>query len=279
MIGTRATRRPSVAGATRRGCATAARPPARGGRRPAASPFAIVVRVVTPARSSAEVDQRHARCGPTGRRSAPRRRAAGPPPPSPAGGVATAVSTTGTPVMSRMTISEPVVDDPLQQRLVHLLGAGGVQAADDRQGQDAVPDLDDRRLQLADRLALLARWCGLRVRPASCWPLASRRSVDHSASLIVLAVAVPRSAAAGRRGSVLPSARRALDLDAPAVGRARAAAPGVRPEPEALRLQAARLRRAVELARRCAPARPAASRCRCPAPRSRPRHRRPRSAR
>ena len=69
--------------------------------------------------------------------------------------MATAVSTSGTPVMSRITISDLGLDDTLEQRLIHLLGARGVQAADDRQGEDAVPHLEDRRFEFVNGLALL----------------------------------------------------------------------------------------------------------------------------
>ena len=46
------------------------------------------------------------------------------------------------------------VDDPLQQALHDDLGAGAVQGADQRQGQDAVPQLDDRRGELQHLLLL-----------------------------------------------------------------------------------------------------------------------------
>ncbi len=47
------------------------------------------------------------------------------------------------------------VDDALQQVLHHHLGALAVERADDRQRQNALPELDDRRGQLGD-FALLA---------------------------------------------------------------------------------------------------------------------------
>ena len=47
------------------------------------------------------------------------------------------------------------IDDGLQQVFHHHLGALAVQRADQRQRQDAVPQLDDRRRQFGD-LALLA---------------------------------------------------------------------------------------------------------------------------
>ena len=46
------------------------------------------------------------------------------------------------------------VDDPLQQALHHDLRAGAVQRADQRQGQDALPQLDHRRGQLEHLLLL-----------------------------------------------------------------------------------------------------------------------------
>ena len=69
---------------------------------------------------------------------------------------ATSVSTVGTPVMSMMAISDAGLDDPLQQRLHDDLGPGAVERADHRQGQDAVPELHDRRGQLEHLLLLAA---------------------------------------------------------------------------------------------------------------------------
>ena len=77
-----------------------------------------------------------------------------------------------------MAISAPVVDDGLQQVFHHHLGARAVERADQRQREDAVPQLDDRRRQFGD-LALLAddhflaallehlRACRARVRRAA----------------------------------------------------------------------------------------------------------------
>ena len=58
---------------------------------------------------------------------------------------ATSVSTVGTPVMSMMATSDPVLDDALQQSLHHDLCALTVERADHRQCEDAVPELHDRR--------------------------------------------------------------------------------------------------------------------------------------
>ena len=69
---------------------------------------------------------------------------------------ATSVSTVGTPVMSMIAMLGAGLDDPLEQAFHHDLGALAVQRADQRQRQDAVPQLHDRRRQL-DQLFLLAR--------------------------------------------------------------------------------------------------------------------------
>ena len=68
---------------------------------------------------------------------------------------AVSVSTVGTPVMSMIAMLDAGLDDLLQQRLHHDLGAGAVERADHRQGQDAVPELHDRRGQF-EHLLLLA---------------------------------------------------------------------------------------------------------------------------
>jgi len=47
-----------------------------------------------------------------------------------------------------------LLDDGAQERLGHLRAARRVEHADDREAEDALPDLDDRRRQLADRSAL-----------------------------------------------------------------------------------------------------------------------------
>ena len=67
---------------------------------------------------------------------------------------ATSVSTVGTPVMSMIAIADAGLDDPLQQVLHHDLGAGAVERADQRQRQDAVPELDDRGGELEHFLLL-----------------------------------------------------------------------------------------------------------------------------
>ena len=67
---------------------------------------------------------------------------------------ATSVSTVGTPVMSMMAISAPEVDDALQQALHDDLGARAVERADQRQREDAVPQLDHRRRELEQFLLL-----------------------------------------------------------------------------------------------------------------------------
>ena len=69
---------------------------------------------------------------------------------------ATSVSTVGTPVMSMIAISAPGLDDPLEQGLHDDLRAGAVERADQRQREDAVPELHDRRREL-EQLLLLAR--------------------------------------------------------------------------------------------------------------------------
>ena len=46
------------------------------------------------------------------------------------------------------------VDDPLEEILHDHLGAGAVERTDQRQGQDAVPQLHDRRGQLEHLLLL-----------------------------------------------------------------------------------------------------------------------------
>ena len=69
---------------------------------------------------------------------------------------ATSVSTVGTPVMSMMAISEPVSTMRCSSDLHHDLGARAVERADQRQRQDAVPQLHDRRRQLEHLLLLAA---------------------------------------------------------------------------------------------------------------------------
>ena len=69
---------------------------------------------------------------------------------------ATSVSTVGTPVMSMMAIAAPVSTICLQQALHHDLRARAVERADERQREDAVPQLHHRRRQL-EQLLLLAR--------------------------------------------------------------------------------------------------------------------------
>ena len=67
---------------------------------------------------------------------------------------ATRVSTVGTPVMSMMAISAPGLDDALQQPLHDDLGALAVERTDQRQRQDALPQLHDRRGKLQQLLLL-----------------------------------------------------------------------------------------------------------------------------
>ena len=69
---------------------------------------------------------------------------------------ATSVSTVGTPVMSMIAMPGAGLDDPLQQALHHDLRARAVERADQRQREDAVPELHHRRRQL-EHLLLLAR--------------------------------------------------------------------------------------------------------------------------
>ena len=54
---------------------------------------------------------------------------------------ATSVSTVGTPVMSMIAISAPVSTIALQQALHHHLRAVAVERADERQGEDVLPQL------------------------------------------------------------------------------------------------------------------------------------------
>ena len=68
---------------------------------------------------------------------------------------ATWVSTAGTPVMSMIAYGGAGVDQGLQQPLHHDLGAGRVQRADQRDGDDAVPQLDDRGGELQQLLGLV----------------------------------------------------------------------------------------------------------------------------
>ena len=68
---------------------------------------------------------------------------------------ATSVSTVGTPVMSRMAISAPVSTIRCSRILHDDLRAGAVERADQRQGEDAVPEFDDRGGQF-HHLVLLA---------------------------------------------------------------------------------------------------------------------------
>ena len=68
---------------------------------------------------------------------------------------AVSVSTVGTPVMSMMAISASTSTMRLQQVLHHHLRALAVERADQRQRENALPQLDDRRRQFGD-LALLA---------------------------------------------------------------------------------------------------------------------------
>ena len=69
---------------------------------------------------------------------------------------ATSVSTVGTPVMSMIAMLGAGLDDALQQALHHDLRARAVERADQRQREDAVPQLDDRRGQLEHLLLLAA---------------------------------------------------------------------------------------------------------------------------
>ena len=69
---------------------------------------------------------------------------------------ATSVSTVGTPVMSMIAIAAPVSTIALQQVLHDDLGARAVERADQRQRQDAVPQLDHGRGQLQHLLLLPA---------------------------------------------------------------------------------------------------------------------------
>ena len=99
---------------------------------------------------------------------------------------ATSVSTVGTPVMSMMAISDAGLDDPLQQGLHHDLRARAVERADQRQREDAVPELDHRRRQL-EHLLLLARddlLAALLVRPRSCRARACRAAAVAVQSLV-----------------------------------------------------------------------------------------------
>ena len=48
------------------------------------------------------------------------------------------------------------LDDPLEERFHDDLGAGAVEGADHRQGEDALPELDDRRRELEHLLLLAA---------------------------------------------------------------------------------------------------------------------------
>ena len=70
---------------------------------------------------------------------------------------ATSVSTVGTPVISMIAIAGAGVDDLLQQALHHDLRARAVERADQREREDAVPQLDHRRRQLQHLLLLAAR--------------------------------------------------------------------------------------------------------------------------
>ena len=69
---------------------------------------------------------------------------------------ATSVSTVGTPVMSMMAISAPVSTIRSQQVLHDDLGARAVERADQRQGEDALPQLDHRCGEFQQLLLLAA---------------------------------------------------------------------------------------------------------------------------
>ena len=91
---------------------------------------------------------------------------------------ATSVSTVGTPVMSIMAIGDAGLDDALQQALHHDLRAGAVERADQRQREDAVPQLDDRRRKLQQLLLLTINdaLAGLLVISVVYSPSESRRT-------------------------------------------------------------------------------------------------------
>ena len=67
---------------------------------------------------------------------------------------ATSVSTVGTPVMSMMAMRRAGAHDRLQQAFHHHLRARAVERADERQREDAVPQLHDGRRELQQLLLL-----------------------------------------------------------------------------------------------------------------------------
>ena len=145
----------SRAGACRRGAARAGGATARPVRVSAiANASASVALVTTSPRSTPRCTMVCAICGrmPLMMQSAPISRAAAT---VLSRCCATSVSTVGTPVMSMMAIAGAGLDDPLQQALHHDLRALAVERADERQRQNALPQLHDRRGQL-EHLLLLA---------------------------------------------------------------------------------------------------------------------------
>ena len=115
---------------------------------------------------------------------------------------ATSVSTVGTPVMSMIAIAEPVSTIRCEQALHHDLGARAVERADQRQRQDAVPQLDHRRRELEQLLLLaadhlLARSSG---RPRSCRGRAGRAA--RSSSTVASAERLRRRSPSSLRSAV-----------------------------------------------------------------------------
>ena len=98
---------------------------------------------------------------------------------------ATSVSTVGTPVMSMMAMRRAGAHDGLQQAFHHDLRARAVERADQRQREDAVPQLHDGRRQL-EQLLLLARdhfFAALHDTSRSCRARACRARPSRSTAL------------------------------------------------------------------------------------------------
>jgi hypothetical protein len=63
----------------------------------------------------------------------------------------------GKPVMSMIASSEPVSTMRVNRELHHPLGAAGIERADHRHREDAVPQLDDRSRQF-EQFLCRRRW-------------------------------------------------------------------------------------------------------------------------
>ena len=139
---------------------------------------------------------------------------------------ATSVSTVGTPVMSMIAIVESGLDDPLEQALHHDLRAGAVERADQRQREDAVPQLHDRRRELEQLLLLaaddlLAR-CAGRPRSVNEAELVEqhRRGPHRGAELVGVVVEL-RAAARSNSGCLSEKTNVAVSVGVKPLGRAR----------------------------------------------------------